>query len=144
MKRVVTRVSLAGAGVLLGIIGSALILVPQDFLEASHVFIGSDPGLMSELAAPAGILLITSALMIVGAIKIRFGDLALSVGAIVYGSYGAVRLISIILHGLPSQPLIIAMAIELVVAAGLASLRLSGRPQIRRCDIEDDLHGAII
>ncbi|WP_420434707.1 DUF4345 family protein [Hyphobacterium sp.] len=144
MKRIVTRTTLAGAGFLLGVIGSALILAPRDFLETSHVFMENDPGLMSELAAPAGILLITSTLMLTGAIKIRLADPALSIGAIVYGSYGTGRLISMVLHGLPSDSLVAAMAIELAAAVILAGLRFAGWSRNPRSDAEDDLRGAIV
>lgn len=144
MKRIFTRTALAAAGTLLGVIGGALILAPRDFLETSHVFIENDPGLMSELAAPAGLLLITSALMLCGAIRIRLADLALSAGAIVYGSYGAGRLISMALHGLPSDSLVAAMAIELAVAAILAGLRVTGSSAKPLSDVEDDPCGAIV
>jgi uncharacterized membrane protein YgaE (UPF0421/DUF939 family) len=124
MSRIVTRTALTGSGALLGLIGSALMLSPKAFLETSHVFIDQDPGLMSELAAPSGLLIIVGAVMILGAVKLRFANLGLSIGAIVYGSYGLGRLISMGLHGLPSDSLIVATVIELIVAAILVTLRL--------------------
>ena len=126
MSRIVTRTVLFGSGALLGLIGGALMLSPKAFLETSHVFIDQDPGLMSELAAPSGLLIIASTLLILGAIRVRFANLALSIGAIVYGSYGFGRLISMALHGLPSDSLIVATVIEFVVAALLVALRLTG------------------
>ena len=98
---------------------------PKAFLETSHVFIDRDPGLMSELTAPSGILIITGALMILGAFKLRFANIALLIGAIVYGSYGLGRLVSMGLHGLPSASLITATVIEFAVAVVLLTLRLS-------------------
>lgn len=125
MNRLLTRFSLAAGGVLLGGIGGALILAPRDFLAMSHVVVESDAGLMSELAAPGGVLLISSVLMLAGAVRIRFADPALVIGAILYGSYGAGRLISLMLHGLPPASLVAAMVIELAVAVGLAGLWLA-------------------
>ena len=124
MKRAVTRLVLIGSGGVLGLIGGALMISPKTFLETSDVFIEHDPGLMSELAAPGGLLIITGALMLVGAVKLRFASLALVVGAVVYGSYGMGRVVSMTLHGLPSQSLISATIIEFVIALVLASIRL--------------------
>ncbi|MHA7901574.1 MAG: DUF4345 domain-containing protein [Henriciella sp.] len=125
MSRILTRGVLTVSGAILGLIGGALMFAPKAFLETSHVFIDRDPGLMSELTAPSGILIITGALMMLGAFKLRFSNLALLIGAIVYGSYGLGRLVSMVLHGLPSESLITATVIEFAVAAVLLALRLS-------------------
>lgn len=125
MTRIVTRTVLAGSGALLGYIGGALMFMPKTFLEMSHVIVDRDPGLMSELTAPSGMLLIFGAVMIGGAVKPRFANLALVMGAMVYGSYGICRLISMALHGIPPGSLIAATAIELVVAALLIGLRFA-------------------
>lgn len=120
-----TRIALAGSGAILGLIGSALIVSPKSFLETSGIMVERDAGLMSELTAPAGTLLVTSALMILGAIRQRFTDAELVAGAIVYGAYGAGRLVSMVLHGMPSQSLITATLIELGIAATLTVLRMT-------------------
>lgn len=125
MKRVITRTALAVSGAVLGLIGGALMFAPKAFLEMSHVMVERDPGLMSELAAPSGVLIISGALMMLAAAKFRFADLALLTGAIVYGSYGVGRLVSMALHGVPSDSLIAAMIIELGIAAVLVGLRLT-------------------
>ena len=125
MNQILTRGALTASGAILGLIGGALMFAPKAFLETSHVFIDSDPGLMSELTAPSGILIITGALMILGALKLRFANIALLIGAIVYGSYGLGRLVSMGLHGLPSESLITATVIEFAVAVVLLALRLS-------------------
>ena len=128
MSRIVTRTVLVGSGSLLGLIGGGLMFAPKTFLEASHVFIDHDPGLISELTAPSGLLILTGTLMLLGASKLRFSKLALVIGAIVYGSYGLGRLASMGLHGFPSESLIAATVIELLIAALLVSLRLLPSP----------------
>lgn len=120
-----TRIALAGSGAILGLIGSALIVSPKSFLETSGIMVERDAGLMSELTAPAGTLLVTGALMILCAIRQRFADAGLVAGAIVYGTYGAGRLVSMVLHGMPSQSLITATLIELGIAATLTVLRMT-------------------
>lgn len=123
MSRILTRAMLGLSGAVLASIGGALLVSPVDFLAMSHVFIESDPGLLSELTAPSGVLIFTGILMIVGALKLSLANPALFTGAIVYGSYGLGRLVSMVLHGLPSESLIIATVIEFAVAAVLVALR---------------------
>ena len=127
MSRVLTRAVLALSGALLGSIGGAILVSPTAFLAMSHVVIDNDPGLLSELTAPSVMLILTGALMILGALRTRFANLALSAGALVYGSYGVGRLVSMALHGLPSQSLIVAAVVELAVAAVLVALRLNAQ-----------------
>ena len=127
MRQVITRLTLAGSGALLGLIGGAIAFDPQAFLEISHVVIDRDPDLMSELTAPSGLLLVSGALMVLGAFKLRFSQLALMVGAIVYGTYGIGRGISMVLHGLPSESLISATVIEFAIAVCLGALGLTQR-----------------
>ena len=143
MKRFLTRITLAGSGGLLGLIGAGLMFAPRAFLEMSHVIVDRDPGLMSELTAPSGLLLITGGFMILGAVRRRFAYLALSAGALVYGSYGIGRLVSMGLHGVPSQSLITATALELGMAAFLVGLRLTGSAP-RRNVAEAYVGGAIV
>ncbi|NRA31158.1 MAG: DUF4345 domain-containing protein [Parvularculaceae bacterium] len=123
MSRIITRSALAASGAILSLIGGALMFAPRSFLEASHVMIGRDPGLLSELTAPSGVLMITGTFLLVAAVELRLANLALSLGAIVYGSYGLSRLVSMVLHGLLSQSLIAATAVELAIALVLLSLR---------------------
>lgn len=130
MTGVFTKSVLVASGALLGVIGGSLVIAPQAFLEMSHVIIDSDPGLLSELSAPAGLLILASALMIMGAIKERFTNIALTAGAAIYGSYAVGRLLSMLLHGLPSSSLILATLIELVVAGVLLMLRLKSQSEV--------------
>lgn len=127
MKHVITRLTLTGSGTMLGLIGSALVFNPISFLEVNSVFVARDPGLMSELAAPSGVLIASGALMLFGAIKIRFATLSLLVGAVVYGSYGIGRVIGMFVHGLPPESLMMATIIEFAVAALLYGLAFTNR-----------------
>lgn len=122
MKHVIARLTLVGSGTMLGLIGGALMFDPISFLEISGVTVEHDPGLLSEMAAPSGVLIASGALMLFGAIKFRFATLSLLVGAVVYGSYGIGRVISMFVHGPPPESLMMATIIEFVVAAILCSL----------------------
>lgn len=125
MKRVMTRAVLAGSGALLGIIGAAMLTKTEAFLAMSDVEVAPNPSLLSELKAPSVLLILTGALMLIGSIRTRYADLGLTVGAVVYGSYGLARLAGMVIDGLPTGSLLIATLIELVLATLLLGLRLA-------------------
>lgn len=125
MNGFITRTVLAGSGALLAYIGGNLVFAPKAFVQNSGISVEQDPSLISELTAPSGLLIIAGAFMIRGAIKQSSIRPALLIGAIVYGSYGIGRLISIALHGVPSEPLVAAAIIELAAAAMLIVLHLN-------------------
>jgi hypothetical protein len=122
MNQLGTRAALAGSGSVLTLIGAALLATPVPFLAMNGVNVEPDPSLMSELAAPGGVLLITGLFMVAGAAWRALFQLALGMGAVVYGAYGLGRLVAVALHGAPSQSLLTATAIELGVAIVLAAL----------------------
>jgi len=125
MRRSLTRAALLGSGAILVVIGSFIMSEPIIFLATSEVIVERDAGLASELTAPTGILIITGALMMLASLKLRFANLGLTCGAILYGSYGIGRLIRALLHGTPSETLIVVTYFELGVAALLIALRLT-------------------
>ncbi|MEL6870260.1 MAG: DUF4345 domain-containing protein [Pseudomonadota bacterium] len=122
MSRRITNFTLAGAGATLAFIGGALMFTPRAFLRMSDIVVEQDPSLLSELTAPGGVLLIAGTFMVLAVIRPHFTKLALMIGAIVYGSYGIARLASMAMHGVPSQSLITAAAVELAVAVLLLAL----------------------
>ena len=127
MTQVKTRLALTGSGAILTLFGGALLIDPKTFLEMSHVLIERDAGLMSELTAPSGVLVLTGAFMMLAAFRLRLANTALFVGAIIYGSYGISRVISMALHGIPSESLVTATVIELAVAFMLSVLGITNR-----------------
>lgn len=135
MISIVERTVLIGSGLLLGMIGGALIIIPVDFLKMSEVFIELDPALMSELSAPSGVLIMTAILLMLGAFDFRLTNLALVAGAIVYGGYSFGRLVSMALHGTPSDALVSATMIELGVAALLVGTRV-WEVKVGRCALK--------
>ncbi len=123
MKRIVTRAALLGAASLLGLIGSALLAIPQDFLAMSGIRVEREPSLMSELSAPGGLLVAAALVMALGAFRTRFTDLGLLVGTIVYGAYGAGRIVSLLVNGTPSASIIMATVLEVGIVLGFQLLR---------------------
>lgn len=132
MTRLFTRIVLVGSGAMLGIIGSFIMLAPEIFLATSEVIVEQDAGLMSEVTAPTGLLVITGVFMMLSAIMVRLANAGLICGAVVYGSYGISRMVSMQLHGTPSETLIVVTYFELAVAALLLVLRLTSSSAWRR------------
>ncbi len=119
-----TRIVLAVSGAILVGIGSWIMAAPTIFLATSEVIVEHDAGLVSEVTAPSGMLVIVGALMIVSGIKARLASFGLAAGTVVYGSYGFSRMVSQYLHGTPSDSLVVVMYFELAVAAFLLALTL--------------------
>lgn len=124
MTRFFSRIMLGLSGLIGGYIGISILFDTQTFFAHNGVEITGDPGLMSELKAPAIVLLAAALVLLVGSVKSRFADKALMVGAIIYGSYGLGRVVSILVDGLPPQPLIAAAVVELVIASILLFLAM--------------------
>ena len=122
MTQPLSRVVLALAGVMAVFIGGALLVSPHAFFAMNHIELGDDPNLLSEIRAPGGLLLAAGAIMIAGVAMRRLTRIGLVTAAVVYCSYGASRLLGILLDGAPSSSLIGAMMIELVVGVLTAVL----------------------
>lgn len=122
MRHMGTRIALTGSGAILAGIGSWIMASPTVFLAMSEVIVESDAGLLSEVTAPSGILVMVGVFMIFSAIKAQWASLGLVAGAVVYGSYGFSRLVSQYLHGMPSDQLVLVMYFELGMAIALLAL----------------------
>ncbi len=102
---------------MLSVIGAAILLVPHSFFAESGVTLGRDPSLLSEIRAPGGLLLASGVVVLLGAVWRSIRRRALMLAAIVYGSFGVSRLLSIAIDGMPSESLFGATGIELLLAA---------------------------
>lgn len=122
MTHLHTRTALTVSGAILVAIGTWMMAAPTVFLATSEVIVEHDAGLLSEVTAPSGMIVIAGAFMILSAIRVRFASLGLAVGAVVYGSFGFSRLVSTYLHGTPSDSLVVVMYFELAVAVLLLAL----------------------
>ena len=122
MKHFGPRIALSGSGAILIGIASWMMAAPTVFLASSEVIVEHDAGLISEVTAPSGLLLITGSFMILSAIRLQLVSLGLAAGAIVYGSFGFSRFASSYLHGTPSETLVVVMYFELAIAALLLAL----------------------
>ena len=108
------------AGMLLILVAASIIVAPVDFYAANEIEIGADISLINELKAPAGMLLVAGAFMLVAVFVRNLVDTAMLLGAMVYLSYAASRFASMWFDGMPAPGLVQAASIEAVF--GLACL----------------------
>lgn len=120
MKRNMIRVLLCLSGALLFVVGMAVMFQPQMLFAADGAMFDTYPDLMSELRSPGGLLLASGIVIFLGAVRKNLSQLALMLSALVYGTYGVSRLVSMAFDGIPSTSLVVATGVELTV--GILSL----------------------
>ena len=117
MKSSLTVIFLFLSGMLLLVIGGTILLLPHVFYANDGILLGNDPSLLSEIRASGGLLAGSSLVILFGTFRPNLRSLAMILTILVYGSFGISRLLGMVLDGMPSDGLIIATAIELIVAA---------------------------
>ncbi len=121
MKNRLTVIYLFAAGLMLLVIGGAILLAPHAFHGSNGITLGDDPNLLSEIRAPGGLLLSSGIVILIGAFRRQLQSRAVQLSTLVYGSFGVARLMSMSFDGMPSTSIIGATLVELIVAvAGLA------------------------
>ena len=116
MKSRVTTIYLVVSGLMLLAIGAAILLVPHTFHSSNGITLGNDPNLLSEIRAPGGLLVGTAVLILMGVFRSSARSFAVLLSVLVYGSFGVGRLVGMALDGMPSEGIVGATVIELVVA----------------------------
>ena len=111
-----------------------LVFFPTELQAQNDIIIGGNSSLLSETRAPGAAILAASFFMLVGAFRARFSRVALIIGTLFFLSYGAGRVLSIVLDGLPADGLFYAMIGELVM--GMATLMVLLREKGRSVAVE--------
>ena len=81
MKRVAIGALLVSAGALLVYIGASVLLSPHGFYASNGIVLGADPSQLSEVRAPAGLLVLCGAFAVLGGIRRELTQPALVVTA---------------------------------------------------------------
>ncbi len=119
------------AGLVAMAIGGSILTIPEAFYASSGITLAQDAGLMSEIRAPGGALFGSGILMLLGVFVQSFLIASLSIAATVYLSYGASRLLSMTIDGLPGSSLIVASGVELAIGALCLYALLSAQSSLR-------------
>ena len=123
MKNTTTVIYLVISGLLLLVIGAAILLAPHAFHGSNGIALGDNPNLLSEIRAPGGLLAASGIIILIGGFRPLLRSQAVRLTTLVYGSFGVARLISMALDGMPSNSIVGATVLELIVASiGLALL----------------------
>lgn len=133
------RALLGLSGLIAAGIGASILLAPAQFHATHGIELGADPNLLSEVRAPGGALLALGLMMWVGVFARSFTLASTSIAAAVYLAYGASRLVSLGLDGVPDAGLVGAAAIELALGAAcvvalVRSARASGDRPVRTAE----------
>lgn len=126
-----TKMFLAIAGLIGFAIGAALLFVPVEFQASAGVVLGDDVNLLSDTRAAGGTLFAAGVVIALGAIMSRMVHTSLVLTALIYLSYGASRVLGLVLDGMPQSSLVAAMVVEIMIGTlGLVLLRAWHKTQI--------------
>jgi len=110
LKTILILSGAIGAG-----IGAAILFAPAAFHGSAGIELGDSASLLSEIRAPGGMLLACGLLIMLGAFIARMTFTATVISAALYLSYGASRLFSMAIDGMPHETLVLAAALEIIV-----------------------------
>jgi len=115
--------------IIAGLIGLSVGVGLAFFPDATHaqygIFISGNVSQLSETRATGMSISIISIIILIGAFMVRLRYTALVLSTVVFLSYGIGRLFSLAIDGIPSQGLLVAMVIELLIGV-IAFLVLRG------------------
>ena len=116
------------SGLIAAGIGAVILLVPSAFYAVNGINLGGNVSLINEVRAPGGALLAAGILIISGSFVASLTFTAVVVAALFYLSYGVSRVLSFALDGMPSEGLVQAAALEILIGVvcifALAKYRL--------------------
>ncbi|MEL7528004.1 MAG: DUF4345 domain-containing protein [Pseudomonadota bacterium] len=129
MTPMFTRLTLGIAGLLALGIGAAIAFIPDAFYASYGIVLPASPNFYSEARAPGANLAVLGGLIFIGALKSGWTRFSAALGTTVFLAYAAGRLVSIVLDGLPSDAILLALLVELTIGGlCLVVLRRAKRP----------------
>ncbi len=125
MTHWLSKLILGFSGLVLLVIGVALLLDPLGFAASNGALLPNDASVLSEVRAPGGLLTVVGLLMLACLFSARHLPTGLWAGGVVYCSYGSARLLGLLIDGMPSSTLVQAMTVEWII--GLACFAAAAR-----------------
>ncbi|MEM6784018.1 MAG: DUF4345 domain-containing protein [Bacteroidota bacterium] len=121
MTRHAIQLLLSFSGLILVALGLAILVAPHAFFATNGIALGADPSLLSEIRAPGALLVVCGLVVLRGVLHRKQARTSLFAAVLVYGAFGAARLLSMVLDGAPATSLLWATGIELGLAILCAS-----------------------
>ncbi len=103
------------SGLLLIVIGSAILFIPIDFSARNGIELSGNISLLNDTRAAGASLLASGLVILLGAFiqKLTYASVIISI--IAYLSYGFGRLLSMVVDGVPAEGLIKATVVEIII-----------------------------
>lgn len=132
MKHVfVQKLLLAVAGIAGLFIGFSLLFQPITFEASAGITLAREPNILSEIRGMGGVILLAGVMACIGFFMPKWRWTALFITSFYLLGYGASRLLSVFLDGIPSPVLLSAMALEVGIGlVGVALLAKVRSPQV--------------
>ena len=109
-------------------IGAFILIEPYAFYASYGITLAADPNLLSELRGPAANLTALGAVMLAGLFRPSLARISSAIALIVFLAFPVGRVFSIALDGVPSDSVLAALAIEIVIGA-LLLIAFGKRPE---------------
>ena len=102
-------------GLIAASIGGTILVMPAAFYASYGIDLGGNVSLLNEVRASGGILLAAGILIMSGAFMATLTFTAVVVATLLYLSYGLSRILSFTIDGMPSEGLVQAAALEILI-----------------------------
>ena len=116
-----TRLFVIGTLLLSGLLalaaGASILIDPREFYSSLGIVIDDQIGLANEMRAAGGFILVVGLLALSSMWASRFAFTALFVAGLLNGSFGATRIYSFALDGIPNNNFLLIASLELIIAA---------------------------
>ena len=99
------------------LIGAYIALDPKGFYSSYGIALEGNPDMLSELRAQGTNLAVLGTAIVAGALRASIRQVAIAVSLMVFMSFSVGRTLSLLLDGPPSQAVIVALLIEVAIAA---------------------------
>lgn len=112
---IVLKIILFISGLIAIGIGGTILTMPVAFYATNGINLEGNINLLNEIRASGGALLASGILIILGAFITKLTFTSTVISTLLYLSYGLSRILSIVLDGMPSEGLVQAVILELII-----------------------------
>ena len=140
-KRLLHSTALAVSGLTATGIGGFILLAPQAFYAGYGIDLGTSIDLLSELRAPGANLGALGVLMLAGLFRPAIARFSLTVSVVVFLAFATGRTVGLLVDGVPSNGIVIALVIELAIGCLCLAMLVAGRNDLPRAEPASSLSG---